>query len=100
MVIDELNEGIIKKYQTKPHIFLRKTICWIASKDFWSYSQDNNLFGDTPPTINFDNISFKKPDHYSISFLTIFNLRFRDNWKLPIISLGVGKSRQTHPFQS
>ena len=100
LVIDELNEGIIKKYIDKPHrSFGTKDNMLDCFKRLWSYSQDNNLFGDTPPTINFDNISFKKPDQTQSVSRRYDNLRFRDN-ELPIIFEALKKRTDKYPFQS
>ena len=100
LVIDELNEGMIKKYIDKPgRSYGTKANMLDCFRRLWSFSLDNNLFGDVPPTINFDNITFKKPDETHSVSRKYDNLRFTDN-ELPIIFNALMKRRELYPFQA
>ena len=100
LVIDELNEGMIKKYIDKPgRSYGTKANMLDCFRRLWSFSLDNNLFGDVPPTINFDNITFKKPDETHSVSRKYDNLRFTDN-ELPVIFNALMKRRELYPFQA
>ena len=100
LVIDELNEGMIKKYIDKPgRSYGTKANMLDCFRRLWSFSLDNNLFGDIPPSINFDNITFKKPDETHSVSRKYDNLRFTDN-ELPIIFNALMKRRELYPFQA
>ena len=100
LVIDELNEGMIKKYIDKSNrSYGTKANMLDCFRRLWSFSLDNNLFGDVPPTINFDNITFKKPDETQSVSRKYDNLRFTDN-ELPVIFNALMKRRELYPFQA
>ncbi len=100
LVIDELNEGMIKKYIDKSsRSYGTKANMLDCFRRLWSFSLDNNLFGDVPPNINFDNITFKKPDTSKSRTKQYDNLRFSDN-QLPIIFNALMKRRDKYPFQA
>ena len=100
LVIDELNEGIIRKYIDKSkRSFGTKDNLLDAIKMLWNYSIHNSLFGDKPPVITFKNITFKKTEESQYVGAKYNHLRFSDN-ELPVIYNGLMKRREKYPFQS
>jgi len=100
LVIDELNEGIIRKYIDKSkRSYGTKENLLDAIKMLWNYSIHNSLFGDKPPVITFKNIIFKKTEESQYVGAKYNHLRFSDN-ELPVIYNGLMKRREKYPFQS
>ena len=100
LVIDELNEGIIRKYIDKSkRSFGTKDNLLDAIKMLWNYSIHNSLFGDKPPVIIFKNITFKKTEESQYVGAKYNHLRFSDN-ELPVIYNGLMRRREKYPFQS
>jgi len=100
LVIDELNEGIIRKYVDIPkRAFGTKENLLDAISTLWNYSLSNSLFGDVPPKIEFKNIVFKKPEQSNYVGAKYNNLRFSDN-EMPIIFNALRERRDKYPFQA
>lgn len=100
LVIDELNEGIIRKYVDIPkRAFGTKENLLDAISTLWNYSLSNSLFGDVPPKIEFKNIVFKKPEQSNYVGAKYNNLRFSDN-EMPIIFNALMERRDQYPFQA
>ena len=100
LVIDELNEGIIRKYvDISKRAFGTKENLLDAISTLWNYSLSNSLFGDVPPKIEFKNIVFKKPEQSNYVGAKYNNLRFSDN-EMPIIFNALMERRDQYPFQA
>ena len=100
LVIDELNEGIIRKYidKTKRSFGTKDNLLGCIIR-LWNYAISNSLFGDVPPVISFNNISFKRPDESRSNSAKYSNIRFNDN-ELPIIYNGLVKRLHKYPYQA
>ena len=100
LVIDELNEGIVRKYidKTKRSFGTKDNLLGCIIR-LWNYAISNSLFGDVPPTIEFKNISFKRPDESKSNSAKYSDIRFNDN-ELPIIYNALTKRLLKYPYQA
>ena len=100
LVIDELNEGIVRKYiDISKRSYGTKDNILDAFKMLWNYSIHNSLFGDKPPVITFKNITFKKSEESQSVGAKYNHSRFTDN-ELPVIYNSLMTRREKYPFQA
>ena len=68
LVIDELNEGMIKKYIDKPgRSYGTKANMLDCFRRLWSFSLDNNLFGDVPQQLTLITLHLRNRTRLTLS---------------------------------